>query len=123
MFKIWLNSYNYQGFAFLLFIKNGTYCRYPYVAVVVNFSQMWALYCLVQFYKVTHEKLRAIKPLGKFISFKAIVFATWWQGLGIAFLCYIEVLPKEGNFQTGLQDFLICIEVSSHFLSLTLELL
>lgn len=89
------------------------YYGYPYVAVVVNFSQMWALYCLVQFYKVTHEKLRAIKPLGKFISFKAIVFATWWQGLGIALLCYFGFLPKEGNLQTGLQDFLICIESQS----------
>ena len=51
--------------------------RYPYMAVVLNFSQMWALYCLVQFYDVTHEGLKHIKPLAKFISFKAIVFATW----------------------------------------------
>jgi hypothetical protein len=78
----------------------------------MNFSQMWALYCLVKFYNVTHEALQSIKPLAKFISFKAIVFATWWQGVGIALLCSIGVLPKEGKLQTGLQDFLICIEVS-----------
>lgn len=88
------------------------------MAVVLNFSQMWALYCLVQFYNVTHERLQAIKPLAKFISFKAIVFATWWQGVGIALFCYFGVLPREGNFQTGLQDFLICIEVSRHCLYL-----
>lgn len=76
---------------------------------------MWALFCLVQFYNVTHERLQAIKPLAKFISFKAIVFATWWQGVGIAVLCSLEVLPNQGKFQTGLQDFLICIEVSSLF--------
>lgn len=86
-------------------------CRYPYITVVLNFSQMWALYCLVQFYNVTHHKLQSIKPLAKFISFKAIVFATWWQGVGIALLCSLRVLPKERKFQTGLQDFLICIEV------------
>ncbi|XP_057507086.1 protein LAZ1 homolog 2 isoform X3 [Actinidia eriantha] len=88
------------------------YYGYPYIAVVLNFSQMWALYCLVQFYNVTRERLQPIKPLAKFISFKAIVFATWWQGVGIALLCAIGVLPKGGKFQTGLQDFLICIEMA-----------
>ncbi|KAM3741577.1 hypothetical protein ACB098_07G006500 [Castanea mollissima] len=85
---------------------------YPYMAAVLNFSQMWALYCLVKFYNVTHERLQSIKPLAKFISFKAIVFATWWQGVGIALLRTIGVLPKEGKLQTGLQDFLICIEMA-----------
>lgn len=89
--------------------------RYPYITIVLNFSQMWALYCLVQFYNVTHERLKPIKPLAKFISFKAIVFATWWQGVGIALLCTLGILPKEGKIQTGLQDFLICIEVSLSF--------
>ncbi|KAK9075938.1 hypothetical protein SSX86_004268 [Deinandra increscens subsp. villosa] len=88
------------------------YYGYPYIAVVINFSQMWALYCLVKFYHVTHERLQPIRPLAKFISFKAIVFATWWQGVGIALLCYLEVLPKQGKFQTELQDFLICIEMA-----------
>ncbi|CAA7056468.1 unnamed protein product [Microthlaspi erraticum] len=88
------------------------YYGYPYIVVVLNFSQMWALFCLVQFYNVTHERLKEIKPLAKFISFKAIVFATWWQGFGISLLCYYRVLPKEGRFQNALQDFLICIEMS-----------
>ncbi|XP_010520531.1 PREDICTED: protein LAZ1 homolog 2 isoform X2 [Tarenaya hassleriana] len=88
------------------------YYGYPYITVVINFSQMWALFCLVQFYNVTHERLRDIKPLAKFISFKAIVFATWWQGVGIALLCYYGLLPKQGKFQDELQDFLICIEMA-----------
>nr|XP_027188805.1 protein LAZ1 homolog 2 isoform X2 [Cicer arietinum] len=91
---------------------DGEFKWYPYIAVVLNFSQMWALYCLVQFYKVTHERLQPIKPLAKFISFKAIVFATWWQGVGIVLLCTFRVLPNEGKLQTGLQDFLICIEMA-----------
>lgn len=78
---------------------------------------MWALYCLVQFYNVTYEKLQRIKPLAKFISFKAIVFATWWQGVGIALLCAIGIIAKEGKFQNAIQDFLICIEVSPFFMS------
>ncbi|KAF9662346.1 hypothetical protein SADUNF_Sadunf18G0043300 [Salix dunnii] len=88
------------------------YYGYPYIAVVLNFSQTWALYCLVQFYNVTHEQLKPIKPLAKFISFKAIVFATWWQGLGIALLCAFGVLPNVKKFRTGLQDFLICVEMA-----------
>ncbi|MBA0661813.1 hypothetical protein Goklo_006055 [Gossypium klotzschianum] len=88
------------------------YYGYPYITVVMNFSQMWALYCLVQFYNATHERLRPIKPLAKFISFKAIVFATWWQGVGIALLCAYGVLPKHGKMQTALQDFFICIEMA-----------
>lgn len=66
----------------------------------------------MQFYNVTHERLKPIKPLAKFISFKAIVFATWWQGLGLALLSSLGVLPQEGRVETELQDFLICIEVS-----------
>ncbi|PHT75684.1 Protein LAZ1 -like protein 2 [Capsicum annuum] len=92
--------------------KFNWHCGYPYITVVLNFSQMWALYCLVQFYNVTHHKLQPIKPLAKFISFKAIVFATWWQGVGIAFMCSLRVLPKERKFQTGLQDLLICLEMA-----------
>ncbi|KAE8735295.1 Protein LAZ1-like protein 2 [Hibiscus syriacus] len=63
------------------------------------------------FYDVTHERLRPIRPLAMFISFKAIVFATWWQ-VGIALLCAYGVLPKEGKVWTALQDFLICIEMA-----------
>ncbi|TXG61679.1 hypothetical protein EZV62_013042 [Acer yangbiense] len=88
------------------------YYGYPYLTVVLNFSQMWALYCLVKFYNVTHERLEPIKPLAKFISFKAIVFATWWQGVGIALLYALGVLPKEQKLKTGLQDFFICIEMA-----------
>ena len=66
----------------------------------------------MKFYNATHEKLQAIRPLAKFISFKAIVFATWWQGVGIAIVCQTGLLPKEGKVQNALQDFLICIEVT-----------
>lgn len=40
------------------------------------------------------------------------MFATWWQGVGIALLYALGVLPKKGKLKHGLQDFFICIEVS-----------
>ena len=76
---------------------------------------MWALYCLVQFYKITHEELKHIKPLAKFLCFKAIVFATWWQGVIIAGLYAVKVIPRSISGipkpQASLQDFIIGIEV------------
>ena len=88
-------------------------CSYPYLAVVLNFSQTWALYCLVQFYSVTKEKLEPIKPLAKFLSFKSIVFLTWWQGVAVAFLFSIGVFKGAlaQELKTRIQDYIICIEV------------
>lgn len=86
---------------------------YPYLAVVLNFSQTWALYCLIQFYSVTKERLAPIKPLAKFLTFKSIVFLTWWQGVIVAFLFstgyFKGHLAKE--LKTRIQDYIICIEM------------
>ncbi|XP_028781631.1 protein LAZ1 homolog 1 [Neltuma alba] len=86
---------------------------YPYLAVVLNFSQTWALYCLVQFYSVTKDKLEPIKPLAKFLTFKSIVFLTWWQGVAVAFL--VSVGAFKGSLaqvlKTRIQDYIICIEM------------
>ncbi|GER38764.1 hypothetical protein STAS_15286 [Striga asiatica] len=87
---------------------------YPYLAVVLNFSQTWALYCLVQFYSVTKHKLAPIKPLAKFLTFKSIVFLTWWQGVAVAFLFSFGALKGSLALalKTRIQDYIICIEQS-----------
>ncbi|KAL9394583.1 hypothetical protein Peur_013868 [Populus x canadensis] len=86
---------------------------YPYLAVILNFSQTWALYCLVQFYSVIKDKLAPIKPLAKFLTFKSIVFLTWWQGVVVAFLnsmgAFKGTLAQE--LKTRIQDYIICIEM------------
>ena len=88
-------------------------CRYPYLAVVLNFSQTWALYCLIQFYTATKEKLEPIKPLSKFLTFKSIVFLTWWQGVAVAFLFSTGIFKGHlaQRLQTRIQDYIICLEV------------
>ena len=91
------------------------FCRYPYMAVVLNFSQSWALYCLVQFYTVTKDELEHIKPLAKFLTFKSIVFLTWWQGVAIALLydlgLFKSAIAQGLQSKSSVQDFIICIEV------------
>lgn len=86
---------------------------YSYLAVVLNFSQTWALYCLVQFYSVTKEKLEPIRPLAKFLVFKSIVFLTWWQGVAVNFLfstgAFKGHLAQE--LKTRIQDYIICMEM------------
>ncbi|KAI6700967.1 hypothetical protein NL676_015291 [Syzygium grande] len=90
-------------------------CGYPYIAVVLNFSQSWALYCLVQFYTVTKDELAHIKPLAKFLTFKSIVFLTWWQGVAIAILYALGLfkspIAQALQFKSTVQDFIICIEM------------
>ncbi|KAH7574794.1 hypothetical protein JRO89_XS02G0005700 [Xanthoceras sorbifolium] len=94
-------------------------CGYPYIAVVLNFSQSWALYCLVQFYAVTKDELAHIKPLAKFLTFKSIVFLTWWQGVAIALLYALGLFKSPIatglQFKSSVQDFIICIEVDAFF--------
>eukprot|EP00261_Vitis_vinifera_P033381 XP_019074624.1 PREDICTED: protein LAZ1 isoform X3 [Vitis vinifera] len=89
-------------------------CGYPYIAVVLNFSQSWALYCLVQFYTVTKDELEHIKPLAKFLTFKSIVFLTWWQGVAIALLydlgLFKSAIAQGLQSKSSVQDFIICIE-------------
>ncbi|KAL5562361.1 hypothetical protein UlMin_032108 [Ulmus minor] len=91
-------------------------CGYIYIAVVLNFSQSWALYCLVQFYTVTKDELAHIKPLYKFLTFKSIVFLTWWQGVAIAVLYALGLfkspLAQGLQFKSSVQDFIICIEMA-----------
>ncbi|GAB4838646.1 Protein laz1 [Ancistrocladus abbreviatus] len=85
------------------------------MAVILNFSQSWALYCLVQFYTVTKDELQHIKPLPKFLTFKSIVFLTWWQGVAIAILydlgLFKSQIAQALQFKSSVQDFVICIEM------------
>ncbi|TKY56022.1 LAZ1-like 1 [Spatholobus suberectus] len=86
---------------------------YPYLALILNFSQTWALYCLVQFYSVIKDKLKPIKPLAKFLTFKSIVFLTWWQSVAVAFLFYMGAFRGSlaQELKTRIQDYIICIEM------------
>lgn len=95
---------------------------YLYICILTNLSQCWALYCLVFFYYALKNELSPIRPVGKFLSVKALVFFTWWQSLGITILFQMGMIPHYTSFDNGrewtseavakgLQDWLICIEM------------
>jgi len=69
----------------------------------------------VAWYTATKDELAPIKPLAKFLSFKSIVFLTWWQGVVIAILYALGLLrsplAQSLELKSSIQNFIICIEM------------
>ena len=93
---------------------------YLYICIVTNVSQCWALYCLIFFYYATKTELSPIRPIGKFLSVKMLVFATWWQSVFISVLVQMDLIPNyhaderywtSDDVAKGIQDYLICMEM------------
>lgn len=93
---------------------------FPYMIALNNLSQFVAMYCLVLFYRANVEALKPMKPIGKFLCIKAVVFFSFFQGVLIALLVYFDVISSIfntdnsddiRNISSKLQDFLICIEM------------
>ena len=60
------------------------FCRvnggYLYITLIYNVSITLALYALFLFYNATKEQLRKYDPVLKFLTVKAIIFLSFWQG-------------------------------------------
>mmetsp|Transcript_4857 Transcript_4857/g.9908 ORF Transcript_4857/g.9908 Transcript_4857/m.9908 type:complete len:376 (-) Transcript_4857:180-1307(-) len=93
---------------------------YPYIMMVNNFSQCWALYCLIVLYEATHRELAPINPLAKFLCVKGVVFFTFWQQFTLSMLAFFKVISFSNRWKCytnthymiqGIQDVLICAEM------------
>mmetsp|Transcript_14988 Transcript_14988/g.23923 ORF Transcript_14988/g.23923 Transcript_14988/m.23923 type:complete len:541 (-) Transcript_14988:196-1818(-) len=98
---------------------------YLYCTLVQNFSQIWALYCLVLLYRAVKGRLYVINPLRKFLCIKLIVFFTWWQAVTLAALTKVRAIQKLDNeikvhwnshaladpIGEGLTNLIICVEM------------
>ncbi|XP_033218476.1 transmembrane protein 184C-like [Belonocnema kinseyi] len=93
---------------------------FPYMIALNNLSQFVAMYCLVLFYRANAEALQPMKPIGKFLCIKAVVFFSFFQGVLIAMLVYCNVISSIFDtdntkdirqISSKLQNFLICIEM------------
>lgn len=99
---------------------------YPYICLIMNVSQCYALYCLVLFFLGTRDELAPVKPLPKFLAIKAIIFFTYWQSIMISVLEVLDVISADwdigcdaqgqacwsaARIASGLNDFIICNEM------------
>jgi hypothetical protein len=64
---------------------------WTYLVILSSLSQLFAMYCLLLFYKVLKEKCSPIKPVGKFLCVKLMVFVSFWQAVLIALLVKSEL--------------------------------
>ena len=93
---------------------------YGWVTLATNFSQLWAMYCLVLFYHVFIKELQHIQPLGKLLCVKAVVFFSFYQEVGVTICVALGWITATENpastnscfskedVARGFQDFLIC---------------
>ncbi|XP_036169241.1 transmembrane protein 184A isoform X1 [Myotis myotis] len=94
---------------------------YLYVTLIYNASVSLALYALFLFYVATRELLQPFEPVLKFLTIKAVIFLSFWQGMLLAILERCGVIPEvqgmdgsrvgAGTLAAGYQNFIICVEM------------
>nr|XP_033818441.1 transmembrane protein 184A [Geotrypetes seraphini]XP_033818442.1 transmembrane protein 184A [Geotrypetes seraphini]XP_033818443.1 transmembrane protein 184A [Geotrypetes seraphini] len=94
---------------------------YLYITIIYNFSVSLALYALFLFYFATKDLLRPFEPVLKFLTIKAVIFLSFWQGMLLAILEKCRVIPEvqiingrevgAGTVAAGYQNFINCIEM------------
>ena len=82
---------------------------YLYLSIVNNCSVTLSLYCLVLFYVSTEERLKPFNPFYKFLTVKAVLFFSFWQGCLFQMLYSLELVTKEGGDMT--YNLLTCAEM------------
>jgi hypothetical protein len=81
--------------------------------VLKNFSQCWALYCLVYFEHGCAKLLHPISPMPKFWSIKLIVLATFWQEITLSIVVSLGMFSWEGFYVSHYVPYLYSHNVSA----------
>uniref|UniRef100_A0A2K5PE29 Transmembrane protein 184C n=1 Tax=Cebus imitator TaxID=2715852 RepID=A0A2K5PE29_CEBIM len=84
---------------------------WTYLVIINNMSELFAMYCFLLFYKILKEELSLIQPVGKFLCVKLVVFVSFCQAVVIALLVKVGEWQTVEAMATGLQHFIICIEM------------
>eukprot|EP00057_Strongylocentrotus_purpuratus_P029934 XP_780261.1 PREDICTED: transmembrane protein 184C [Strongylocentrotus purpuratus] len=91
-------------------------------AIVDGVSQVWAMYCLMVFYRATKEELAGLHPISKMITVQLTIFGAFFQSLIIALIIGLsnpDLDPENWGyddqqnirFSRFVQDFILCIEM------------
>mmetsp|Transcript_10421 Transcript_10421/g.15852 ORF Transcript_10421/g.15852 Transcript_10421/m.15852 type:complete len:774 (-) Transcript_10421:41-2362(-) len=92
----------------VIMIATGNYYKLPYQIfefIVYNISYAWALYCMFVFYLATKQLIRKFRPVMKFATVKAIVFATYYQSLAVK----ASSMSPEDSYMWN--DLILCVEM------------
>jgi len=85
------------------------------VAMVVNVSIFFAFSGLLKLYHAVRQELLWCRPFPKFLTIKAVVFLTFWQGLAILLWLVFTAGPddKDNVLEEAhkYQNLLICVEM------------
>uniref|UniRef100_A0A8B9KDN1 Transmembrane protein 184C n=1 Tax=Astyanax mexicanus TaxID=7994 RepID=A0A8B9KDN1_ASTMX len=66
---------------------------WTYLVIINNASQLFAMYCLLLFYRTLREELSPLRPVGKFLCVKMVVFASFWYvHVFIYYFCWVFFL-------------------------------
>lgn len=89
---------------------------YIYLTFILFCSVTAAMYALIMFYTMAKDEMAEYKPIGKFLSVKAVIFLSFWQSIVVAGLVSIDALKATSGWTTdnisdGVQNVLICGEM------------
>ncbi|EPX74709.1 DUF300 family protein [Schizosaccharomyces octosporus yFS286] len=89
-----------------------------WIGLLYNISITISLYSLTTFWICLHEELTPFRPFPKFLSVKAIIFASYWQQTLLSVAGWLGILPrKHGIFILLDQNVLMCLEMPFFALS------
>ncbi|ODQ65645.1 DUF300-domain-containing protein [Nadsonia fulvescens var. elongata DSM 6958] len=89
---------------------------YMWLGIIYNLSVSMSLYCLALFWVTLAADLAPFRPMPKFLCIKAVIFFSYWQGIILAIMVWLRLIPDRDyftpdNMARAIQDFLMCTEM------------